>query len=409
MENAFGTGKEQFINNFIINPDMVGGLLFSKKNDNLRTGYAIATKVLAANNFFKQIEIRRPNQPIFIGDFDLSSKTQETWFNMANSYKMNDHLALGLTFIVAARSENYSNGLSAKRIPIEANQEISRFDSRTLYNFWNVKGLIRLGVAADYINFRLGANLILPSINIMGTGNVKREIAIINNDGDGSNAPEDAIILNSDEDLKTKHKYPLSAGLGASLKLKNNDWLHFSTEMFAPINTYSIFSSSSTPLTYPQGSADSLPKEFYNPDDFLKLLEQAKFVINFSVGYESYISDNWGVLAGFRTDFNSGDQNETYNISIIERYSSNADRYHFSGGVWTNYKNKKFTAGLEVGLAPKATIRQLADFSNEAPSLPIAGAPDSNATLRGVSFRLFLGVEIMFTDDNTVNLSQKWL
>lgn len=94
IDNAFGQGLHQFNTGFVINPDLVGGLLFSKKNDRLRFGYAIATRFLSENNFSAQANVNMENNQTHIGDFDLHNKTQETWIKSANSYKVSEHFPM---------------------------------------------------------------------------------------------------------------------------------------------------------------------------------------------------------------------------------------------------------------------------------------------------------------------------
>ncbi len=396
IDRAFGEDLNTFSNQFVINPDLIGGLLFSKKNDILRFGYAINTRFLSQNHTQFQSVRNLENGDQFVGDFDIRSKTMETWFNSANSYKLNDHSALGYTLILAIRSQHYSNFIGTKIIPSNDQSEVARMDSRIDYNYWNVKGLLRLSYALDYERFRLGWNVTLPSLNLFGRAFAKREYSLVNNPNLLNDLPSDLVVTGNQERINAKHKYPFSTGLGASFKLNNKDWIHFSTEMFLPVEKYSIFNSDNELVAFPKGSFDSLAVLFPEEVTFMELNDAADFVINFSVGYENFISDNWGILAGFRTDFNKG-KAPIYSFGEMTPNKSQLDIFHLSGGAWGYYKEQKVTAGLEVGLSPQKQMRQWVNFNNpNSPDYPLTGAPEFNATASQLILRIFLGIEINF-------------
>jgi hypothetical protein len=396
IDNAFGEDLNRFSNQFVINPDLIGGLLFSKKKDILRFGYAINTRFLSENNVQFQSVKKLENGDQFVGDFDIRSKMQETWINSANSYKLSDHVGLGYTLIVAIRSEYYSNFIGAKIIPQDDNLEVSRMDSRIDYNYWNVKGLLRLSAAWDYDNFRIGWNITLPSLNLFGKAFVKREYSLTNNPGSLNDLPANIVLTGSEEKVNTKHKYPFSTGVGFSYRINGTDWIHFSSEIFLPVESYSIFKANDNLVAFPEKAIDSVLTLFPNEDNFMELKDEANFVANFSIGYENFITDNWGVLAGFRTDFNKGSKSH-YDFGEMTPYRSPLDIYYVSGGAWGFYKKQKITAGLELGISPETNIHQLVNLDNpNSPDFPLTGNPSNNATANQLILRLFLGIEINF-------------
>jgi hypothetical protein len=399
IENGLGQDLNHFNQGFIIIPDLIGGLLFSKKDDKYRFGYAINTRFTTDKNFTGQ------NKSVIgdvtkIGDFDIKEKTQETWLNFANSYKFTNHLSLGLTFIVAIRSQFYSNYIGAKLIPKSPLNEVSRFDSRIEYNYWNVKGVARLSMALDYSKFRFGWTVTLPSLNLFGKGWSKREFAIVNYPDSQIEIPTDVIVTSNDEEIPTQHKYPFSSAFGASFMLNSSDWLHISSELFLPIQKYKVFNSKVEAIGFPKEAFDSISNTISPNDNFLDLSEQAKFIINFSVGYEKFISDNWGLLAGFRTDFNFNNA-ETFDLGEMKPYYSYFDTYYLSAGFWGVYKDQKITLGVEIGFSPDTSVRQFINFDGEdSESYPLLGDPNYSAVASQISFGLHFGIEIDFVKSN---------
>ncbi len=398
FDNPFGEGSKTFINSFIINPDMVGGLLFSKKNGKIRTGYAIATKVIAKDRFFGQANIPRSDLSTFIGNFDTDVNTLESWLNVATSYTVNEHFSLGVTFVLAARSENYSGSVSAKIFPVDQNESVQRFDSKTVYNYWNLKGIVKLGTALNYDKFRFGWNLVLPSVNLYGLAKTQREISIANNNSTNSNIPQNVAIIGHDEDIPTHHKYPVTSGIGFSFKLNSKSWLHCSVETFFEVKPYDVFKSDEEVFDYPTGSADSLSSIGNVRNNFLAFSESAKMVTNFSVGYENQVTENMGILAGLRTNFNFNNEAEFYS-SKIEPIRSTWNQYLASGGIRGKYKDKFFTVGLELGYTPQTETNQLANFHSEAVNYSPWSEAAEQTTVSEFSLRLFLGVEIHFIPD----------
>ena len=403
IDNAYGKDLDEFYSKFVVNSDLIGGLLFSKKNDMLRFGYAIATRFLADNSFSSQITLKPDNGTTIIGDFDLQNKIQETWIKSSNSYKISDHLAWGLGFIIAVRSQNYTNYAGAKLIPPSSTDDVGRMDIHTGFEYWNVKGLVRLSFAVNYERFRFGWNATLPSINLFGNASIKREFSLLNYNAGDPGVPKDIVISGSESQLSSKHKYPFSSALGASFQLKNNDWIHFSTELFLPVKKYTVFTTDKEPTAFPEEALDSVFNKYFKDVTFLELSEQAKFVINFSAGYESFLSEKWGLLAGFRTDFNFDSKKDLRPGEIMPVYST-WDIYYLSGGVWGIFKNQKITTGLEVGITPNTKVPYFLKFDGAKPPEPPPGTDqDKSATARQLTLRLFLGIEINFVNKDDKN------
>ncbi len=341
IDNAFGQGLHQFNTGFVVSPDLIGGLLFSKKNDRLRFGYAIITRFLSETRYSAQANVKLENNQTHIGDFDLHNKTQKTWIKSANSYKVSDHFSFGLSFSIAIRSQIYSNYIGSKLIPASTSDEVSRFDSHVYYNYWNVKLLFRISMALDYERFRFGWTVTLPSLNLFGNAYMKREFGLVNNPNIHNKLPKDIIISGSADKISTTHRYPFSSAFGASFKLKNNDWIHCSAELFLPIKKYHVFSSNTEPVAFPEETIDSISNKYFSDINFLELSEQAKMVINFSIGYESFLAENWGGgLAGFRTNFNFNNS-ESFDLGEVRPYYSSWNIYYVSGSVWGVIKKQK--------------------------------------------------------------------
>ena len=396
IDNALGKDLNKLNTGFAVNPDLIGGLLFSKNGDKYRFGYVIATRFYNDNSFSLQSINKKPGGVRHVADFSLDNKSQETWIKSANSYKISDHLSLGLSLIVGIKSQTYSNIIGSKLIPASTATKVSRFDSFVSYDYWNVKGLVRLSVAGDYEKFRFGWNVTLPSLNLFGSGRVKREFSIVNNPSLNSDSPKDVILTASDESMSTVHKYPLSSGFGVSFKIRNKNWLHFSSELFLPIKRYKIFSSNVEPEAFPETAFDSVSEKYFSDVTFLELFDQAKFVMNFAVGYESFVTKNWGMLFGLRTDFNYKNADD-FDLGELRPYYSNLDIYYVSGGVWGVIKNQKITTGIEFGFSPKTRVRQFVNFDNiDSPDYPLMGTPTNSAFARQISVLLFLGIEINF-------------
>ncbi|RLD81803.1 MAG: hypothetical protein DRJ07_08865 [Bacteroidetes bacterium] len=265
---------------------------------------------------------------------------KETWINSANSYRLSEHFSYGFTFIIAIRTQTYANYIGSKLIPFSTTEELSRFDSRIRYNYWNVKGLVRLSMALDYERFRFGWTITPPSLNLFGRASVKREFALVNNPNMRNNFPADAILTSNADKIKTIHKYPLSTALGTSVKLKNNDSLHFSTELFLGINKYKVFSSDIEPVAFPTAVFDSIADIYFTDINFLELSEQAKFVINFSIGYENFLTEKWGLLTGFCTDFNFNSSDD-FDLGELRPYYSSWDIYLLIRWYLGYYKRPK--------------------------------------------------------------------
>ena len=395
VDNAFGQDLNQSNSGFVVNPDLIGGLLFSKIDDRLRFGYALSTRFISDNSFAEQFSGKLENGDFRIGDFDGYLKTQETWAKSTVSYKSSDHLYFGFGLVVAIRSQTFASAIASKTLPESTDESVSRFDSRVNYYYWNVKVLFKTSLALNYEKFRFGWTASLPSLNLFGSASVIREFTLLNNT-QADNLPQDIVVSGMSEKLSTTHKYPFTTSIGASFKMRNGNWIHFSSELFLPISKYSVFSSSDDIITYPDDISNNARAKSITDVNFLEYSESAKLVCNFAVGYETHITEDFGILIGLRTDF-SFNEVSGFKSGEIRPYYSSWDIYYVSGGVWKIINDQKVTAGMEFGFTPKTKINQLIDFNEiDSPDYSASGASENKAVAHQLIFRLYLGIEMNF-------------
>lgn len=386
IKNALGDGLDLEENGFSMMPNLIAGILELENHKRIRFGYTVITRRAINQKFDFLHEADDELLPQFAGperwvnSYNLQHQLMEYWAGVSLSYKLSDHFSLGLSHFGIYRDVKYSNAYSISVLPQDfSGQNVYEYSNVQSFNYYNVKGVFKPSLAADFGSFKFGLALTTPTFNMMGRGQAFREISYINFYEISNEIDIDVKIVDRVDGFKVEHKEFGSLAMGVSWQVGTKAWFHLSNETFFGGKRYYIFDVDEKPSIYPDALSDEdLENEILGGQNFLSLTEKTHARTNIGIGFETILTDRWELYLGSRTDFiyNEIPQNQK-NVMRVE--SSKWSLMHFSLGlVHVTKKNKRYTVGVEYGTAP----------------INLVGATENGIKINSNSFKLLLEITI---------------
>ncbi|TYA52320.1 hypothetical protein [Formosa maritima] len=301
----------------------------------------------------------------------LQSNLKDDWTGITWGKKINDNFSFGFS----AFASFYTNsGLS------NVNHTIQSSDNEVAY-YQNIIGFkqksygifIKIGANYHFPKFDLGLNINLPYIDVYDEGSYSYSEVI------SGVAPEyNLFVDNNFKDLSAKRKDPLGISLGAGIPIKKSK-LHLNIDYVSSLNQYSRIDVPDIDT-----GDDTLTPVNFN--------EERKIVINFGVGTEVFINENFKAYAGFSTDFYAL-VNSTNIFDLASDGSKDIkvgdDFYHLSLGVnwtlkWANLIGGiTYTNGSSKFLSPYTINFEGIDINN-----------DINSSLTYTRWQFVVGIDV---------------
>lgn len=386
IENALGEGLHLEERGFSMMPNLIAGVLELEKHKRIRFGYTVIAR-RAMNQKFDflheeddELLSQFDGPERWVNSYNLQHNLMEYWAGVSISYELSDHYSIGLSHFGIYRDVKYSNNYGITVLPQDfSGSQVYEYSNVQSFNYFNVKGVFKSSIAANFESFKFGLALTTPSFNMMGRGNAFREISYINFHEISDAVDIDVKIVDRVDGFKVMHKEFGSLAMGVSWQVGTKSWFHFSNETFFGGKRYYIFDVDEKPSIYPDAfSEDDLENEVLGGQNFLSLTEKTHARTNIGFGFETVLTDRWQLYLGSRTDFlyNEVPQIQT-NAMRVE--SSKWNLMHFSLGiVHVTKSNKRYTVGVEYGTAP----------------LNIVGATENGIKTTSNSFKLLLEIVV---------------
>lgn len=370
IKDGAGTGLDLNSKMVQIIPLMVTGLYKIKKNTKHSFGYGILSRhqseirMSARNDSLLNAiaDYNAPGKEEYIGQYNLKTYLYELWTGVTYSYRLNDHVAFGVSDFVAYRNQSLDASFVARVIPTDSTYlSIAPLISANDFiscEYTNYRNIIKLGTAFDFSRLKIGVSFTLPSINIGGRAVVNRDISagLLNYNGDSMSTyinagytPEQfaqfvlyPFTMNDrqpegNDVLSTIYKSPLSVAAGVEYKL-GSTLLATTAEWFDKINHYNIAVPKSKEFLRPKSAKYGLTS-----DQFLRIREGAKSVFNYGFGIEQPLTKSIIALVSYRV-------NKSYYIADdslgLVMNVTNWDLYHVNIG--TTFKSEK--SDLNIGI-----------------------------------------------------------
>jgi len=279
----------------------------------------------------------------FSGEAFRDARVSESWYGVTMARQISDHLAIGFSPYVAQRNQRSRTQFSAQAL-----DAASTYANAYLvddYDYWNIRMLMKAGLAMDWGEWSAGLTLTTPSLNILGSGTVYQNISLAGDHlADNIDLDLPYLQTNQQEGLDAVWKSPLSIAAGGAFRIGPTR-IHLTAEWFNSISRYQIVA----PIAY---EIQSMPGEF----DQYELEYAAQSVLNYGLGTDHAFSDDFSLFASYRKDYSTTPEELGNDVSI-----SVWDLSHVSGGLSFRFLNMEFTTGLQYSWGDGMTD-DFADF-----------------------------------------------
>lgn len=402
VKNGLGTGLDINSTEFDLYPQFVGGIL-DFKNPRLKVGYALLTrdyhylKLDERYETFTDAIPALPGNEEFIGSFEYFNRANEQWAGLAIGYQLHPKFSVGLTQFIGYRSQTSRSTFTSEAIStdLSSNFYVARVRQHEDIAYTNVKALWKLGFLFDLKPLRVGLTITTPSVNISladkSTGTSRRELSISNlNVTLPDSLYPNALATDRQEGIASTYKTPLSVALGLEYAAPNTK-VSLAVEYFHEIAKYWVLRPAVRPVFRPSNVFKSLAT-----DEFLAVANYSKAIVNFAVGIEQKLSPKWSLLAGFRTDFNTfdeeaGEEGAKTLLGEITPDPTYWDLFHISTGIMIKQKYSRFTAGLSYYFSVSNDDLQFSNYDNPKDFNFFEGNLNNSAQTRSRALKLVIG------------------
>lgn len=297
----------------------------------------------------------------YVGQYYLDASLTEMWGGLSWARKLNEKIAIGTTLFLAMRNQNQtqSTNVSATKF----------FDTArsTLYeniDFWNIRGLLKFGMSADFDALKLGLVMTTPSVSLYGKGTIAGEVSSNNvwtfTDETGRKFSTDLVGTDRQEDLDATYKTPFSAAAGIEYTFMKKTTVGFTVEWFAEQSSYDVITPNSNPFVRGIPVLEDDPE--LNSDVMLKLEDSAEEVINFALGIEHIFTDKIKGYVSFHTDYKT---TEDTDIDSIRLGISDWDIYHVTLGAAYWGEGSETSVGITYSFGEGDKFNRPANLSGE--------------------------------------------
>ena len=244
--------------------------------------------------------------------------------------------------------------------------------------------LWKFGINYDKENLKLGLNITTPKLNVgVIPGSLTRDqitsIPPINNISPIQSSRQDKV--------QTVHKLPLQVDLGVEHEFTK-------TSVSARVGYSSNIAPYSMLKTTPPANEI---QEILRPEDeaFNTMMTANKTILNVGVGAIHVIKEGWGILAGYRTDFNYFDEEKLSRQKDYVPSISYWDIHHISGGFTWYGERFYLSLGLNYGTGRSNGIQEI-NLTEPTIENELFGVRNNSAEAKYNQFNVNLGFTYLF-------------
>lgn len=402
VKNGLGAGLDINSTEFDLYPQFVAGTI-DFKNPRLKVGYALLTRdyhYLKLDERYETFTDAIPGlagNEEFIGSFEYFNRANEQWAGLAVGYQLHPKFSIGLTQFVGYRAQTSRSTFTSEAVSTDLSRSfyVARVRQHEDIAYTNVKTLWKLGFLLDLKPLRVGLAITTPSVNInisdKSTGTSRREFSISNlNVTLPDSIYPNALATDRQEGIASTYKTPFSVALGLEYAAPSTK-VSMTVEYFSEIDKYWVLRPEVRPVFRPSNVFKSLAT-----DEFLAVANYSQSIVNVAVGVEQKLSPTWSLLAGFRTDFNTfdeeaGEEGAKSLLGEIIPDPTYWDLFHVSAGIMIKQKYSRFTAGLSYYFSVSNDDLQFTNYDNPKDFNFFEGALDNTAQTRSRALKLVIG------------------
>ena len=366
-------------------PSLFAGTFKWKKNPNITTSYIYFNNGFYINrlkSFGEQAVNVNNDDYILYSRYDVRNRYSDDWVGGGLSYKVNDHIGIGLVSFFQFFTQNYIQRSYTEfaRPAMPELIEQAYIDYRET-NLFNVGVSFDFGIVYSTGEHEFGLSLITPNISLTGLSfsALERQLQSFTSDS----VSYSSLLL--DSDFLAKVKRPLQINIGYAWMLENRS-LKFRLSYYSRI----------APYVMGRQSSETVRKGIFEHDDQYDYLPVSmnNSVINFGIGYEWRVHEKLKLVSGFRTDFTFMDKSQFKFLDFTNTLVT-WNLYHLSAGIDWKHKWLQLNTGLDYAFSYDKGISNF--FNPEDVSRPINEVNLSDdAYVNHQQIKAFLGLVLSF-------------
>jgi hypothetical protein len=368
VHNALGKGLGVTSSQLAGVPSLFAGEIRAGWLGNHRLGYSFLNR----HSLDLRVETRADltelvDMPIdfLIGSLEFEQKMSDYWAGLTWSYRPQSWLGVGASMFFSVRNQR-----TRRQMLAQAGSDTSGGLALQKHDFdyahWGI--LWKIGIAAQFGDWDLGANVTTPVLRLFGSGRVGfDETVILQNDSSGGST---AIISDLQQDIPTTYHAPAAFGFGIAYDFGATR-LHGSGEWFASVDRYTILDTEPIPSPETGDTRDS------------DVTDEADAVFNFGVGVEHAFNQRVGGYLSFRSDFSAAIPPFETNATV-----STWDIYHVAGGATFPVGKIEFTLGTVYAFGNDSRLREIELVPDPDPDDGIVLPEDLETDFRRITFIL---------------------
>ena len=330
-----------------------------------------------------------PGNETYIAQYNLGHEVDEISGIVGIGWNLTKRIAVGISQSFVYHAEEHSESFSASAIPTKGQGAIVDVVSGTTdfyARYYKIFAQTKLGLAATLGKWDIGVVAGLPSLGIMGQGEVMSEALLTNIQLPGK--PRGSYYANGRaEKLKAQYKYAMSGGLGISRPI-GNVRIYFGANWYGGVNPYTILDPGNVGFVQPVTDSNVL-----YTDKFLRVYAQSKSVFNGSVGLDWTYNETKHLMFSFHSDghFAQVNENEAGRQLSVKRW----DNYHIAVGTQQTFLSSDWMIGFRYSFAKLDNAKQPFSFDNPTEGNYLRG-DRTTGTLKATSLQLMLSYSFRF-------------
>jgi hypothetical protein len=399
FDNGLGQGYNIRYGNMTVLPNMAAGVLkpkrkerdwvlgygiFHRLNDHLRFADRAKYDVDVINNQ------ESPGAENYLAQYNLSHDVEEITAVLGIGWNLSEHLAFGVSQYFTYRSEEFDQRFSASALPYPnsgatmSGMTLNR-DFHT--NYYKIMAQTKVGLAWNFEKWSVGLTMMLPSLGIMGNGDIYSKAQITNARRTTASPRKDYYANGYAEKEKATYKHPLIVGLGVSRPF-GQVRMYGAVNYYSKIKNYTIMDPGNVDFIQP--STDS--NVIYS-SNAMRVLSGNRQVINGSLGADWEFKKDKHLLFSVHSD----QQYANIDSAMKGTYLSvkNWNYMHVGVGIAQSIGRSDWVIGLRYSLGGKDDARQPYSFDDPTEGNYLQGDRQTGE-LRATSFQVMISYAFRF-------------
>lgn len=390
IENGAGYQLNLKSNQTVQIPTLASGTFQHSIIPGLRLGYVIAarefTTIKASARYESVVDvIPTVENGLYIGDgkfinlfegeeeysgqYLFDENLNELWAGLSWGTFLSENIAFGITWFVAIRNHSQTKNTNVFAVDnyslkVASNQVLETIE------YWNVRTFPKIGFQFELLPIRLGITFTAPSIYITGQGTVagiltSRNVlraADLNSD---KRLLVEIVGTDRQQDLKANYKTPPTIGFGIEYNPTELTSLNIGAEYFFSKREYTVVQPKSKLFFKGETETEESLIE-YNSADILRIVDAKRDILNFGIGIEQKITNEFSGYISARTDFRN---NLDKNFNGLTAGITEWDIYHFSIGALYRAENQEIAFAFTGSYGSDDNYEQFVNFPDATKSI----------------------------------------